>query len=67
MTGLYFLDGKQTQDHNLTFQSARLRAVQFHDKDTFVDDRDVDSVSVYANTMRELGLLMVVIGNLDAN
>ncbi|MCB1675678.1 MAG: TonB-dependent receptor [Halioglobus sp.] len=47
--GLYFLDGKQTQDHNLTFQSARLRAVQFHDKDTFVDDRDVDSVSLYAN------------------
>lgn len=32
-----------------TLQSARLRAVQFHDKNTSADDREVDSVSAYAN------------------
>ncbi|MFK7730122.1 MAG: TonB-dependent receptor [Pseudomonadales bacterium] len=47
--GVYYLQSEQTQDGNYTFQSARLRAVQFHEKDTYVDDRELDSVSAYAN------------------
>lgn len=47
--GLYYLDGDQSQDSNYTFQSARLRAVQYHEKDTYKDDRTLESYSVYGN------------------
>ncbi len=47
--GLYYLDGDQTTDGNDTLQTARLRAVQTHFKNTYLDDREVESISVYGN------------------
>ncbi|MEP5764001.1 MAG: TonB-dependent receptor [Halieaceae bacterium] len=47
--GAYYLNGRQTQDTNTTFQTPRLRAVQYHTKDTYKDDRDLDSYSAYGN------------------
>lgn len=47
--GLYYLDSKQTQDSNYTLQTVRLRATQYHEKDTYKDDRDLDSYSAYGN------------------
>ena len=47
--GVYYLDAFQEQDTNTTFQTPRLRAVQYHNKDTYIDDRKLESMSVYGN------------------
>jgi iron complex outermembrane receptor protein len=47
--GVYYLDAQQTQDTNTTIQTPRLRAIQYHTKDTYIDDRDLESYSVYGN------------------
>ncbi|WP_075998724.1 TonB-dependent receptor [Pseudohalioglobus lutimaris] len=47
--GLYYLDGTTSFDKNLTTQYNRLLAASQQFKDTYRDDREVTSQSVYAN------------------
>lgn len=47
--GLYYLSGEQSQDSSFTLQTARLRAVQYQEKDTTKDDRELESYSAYAS------------------
>ena len=47
--GLYYLDGDQKIDSDTTLQTARLRAVQFHEKTFTQDDRPNKSYSAYGN------------------
>ena len=47
--GVYYLDSEQTQDSNFTLQTARLRGNTYNEKDTYKDDRELDSYSAYGN------------------
>lgn len=48
--GLYYLDGQtENSSTGVTDQTVRLRFFDDHLKTTFVDDRDLESISAYAN------------------
>ena len=48
VAGLYYLDALE-EIENVTDQTPRLRAVQTHRKNTFVDERTLESFSVYGS------------------
>ncbi|WP_269618174.1 TonB-dependent receptor [Zhongshania sp. BJYM1] len=48
VVGLYYLDGEQDYK-NITRQYARLRAIQTHTLDTFYDNQQVKSKSIYGS------------------
>lgn len=50
VVGLYYLDGIQSADKpKFTRQTTRLRFFSDHNKTTYLDDREIDSISLYAN------------------